>query len=75
MKWKVKVETTPDVFVYVTTAIAGTTLVNGVSVYDDGFPADGSGWGDDESNAISNQQALWQSNDESNRCYSCEWAG
>ncbi len=75
MKWKVKVETSPDVFAYVTTAIAGTTVVNGVAVYNDGFADDGSGWGDDESNSVNAQQALWQSQDPENRCYSCEWAG
>ena len=75
MKWKVRVEGDPDVFNYVTTALVGTTLINGIAVFDDGFAADGSDWGDDESTAIANQQALWQSLDPDGNCFACVWAG
>lgn len=73
MKWKVKIEIEPDVFTYAYTKIKGTTLVDNIAVYDDGFPDDGSGWGDDESNTILAQQEIWKNDDPESRCYSCEY--
>lgn len=75
MKWKVKFENLPDVFDPVKKQLTGTTIVNGIAIFDDGFAADGSQWGDDESNAILKQQLLWESQDPENNCYACEWAG
>lgn len=75
MKWKVKYENNPDVFDPVLKQLTNTVVIKGVAVYDDGFPADGSGWGDLESQAISNQQIMWQLSDPDNNSYSCEWYG
>lgn len=75
MKWKVLRQTDGDTFAAVTDdpALPGCTLVDGVNVYEDGFSDDASDWGDDESNAISNQQQTWQAADPDNRLFACSW--
>lgn len=73
VQWDVLREDSPDEFTPVTEQLSNTTLIKDIAVYDDGFPADGSGWGDDESNAISAQQAAWQAADKERRAFSCSW--
>lgn len=74
MKWKVIVENMPDEYDPVAHLLADTVVVNGVTVWDDGFAADGSDWGDAESNAIAAQQAKWQAADPDGNSYACVWA-
>lgn len=73
VQWDVLREDSPGEFAPVGNSLAATTLIGGVAVFDDGFAADGSDWGDDESAAISAQQQSWQETDPLHRAFSCSW--
>lgn len=63
MKWHILREDEPD------------TFLDTGDVWDDGFAADGSDWGDDESNVISAKQQDLQVADPDNKSYSFSYAG
>lgn len=64
MRWRILVESSPNNF---TDA--------GLDIYDDGFPIDGSGWGQEESDTIQAKLGeLWEA-DEHHRSYAATWVG
>lgn len=73
MRWNVLIEEPANIFNAVPQPWPGVA-VDGI--WDDGFAADGSDWGDDESNAISAfQQGLQAADEPDHRCFACSWAG
>lgn len=74
MRWQVLREDSPGNFTPIPDKVTNSTIVGGLAYWQDGYPDDFSGWGDEESAAISAQQQAWQDADASHRCFGCSWA-